>query len=499
MKDYFISIDIGTSSCKTVLLDESGRVVATASSEYPTFFAPDGSSRQDARQWWHSAQSGLAEIASACPEAKNRVAAIGIDAQSSVMLALDGCGEPLFPAMIWNDSCAQAQKRRIDECVGQDMISRINGNHNDATNVAPKIMWFRDNHPELYRRTDRIVSAVGYIVYKLTGRYSLSISEAGLTQLTDIERGVWSDELISACGIDRKKLPEIVGCEQIVGTLKPDVAASVGLAAGIPVVAGAMDACACALGTGVTHRGDAFVTGGTVTALGVCADRPIRNGVLHIYHHVVPGLWASVGGVDFGGGSFRWCRDRFFKDEPEPYARMNALAAQAAPGCGGLLFLPSLVGQRCPQWDDAMRGAFVGITPNHGAGEFVRAIMEGNAYGVREIMELQAREGAQLSRVMIAGGIARSDLWMRIFATVLGKPVRRVHSLQDTAYGNMICAGVGIGMFPNFDVELSGRRFEPIEPLDGARAYERYYETFLKIYPALKGIFAELHNAEEKA
>lgn len=494
----FISIDIGTSSCKSVLMDETGALLGSASREYPTFYGESGAVSQNADDWWDGVVATVRELAARAPDCRGRIAAIGIDGQSSVMLPLDREGNVLYPAMIWMDHRAQAQKRRIDENVGQETLSELNGNRNDASNVAPKIMWFRDHCPELYQRTDRIVSSVGFIVYRLTGVFSHNLSEGGLTQLLDIRTGAWSDPLIGGCGLDSALLPELYRCCDIVGTVRADAAGLLGIPSGIPVTAGAMDVCACALGTGAVSKGDAFITGGTVTALGVCTDRPVRNGSLHVYHHAVPGLWCSVAGVDFGGGSFRWFRDRFMAECPgaDAYAEMDRLAAQSPPGAGNLLFLPALVGQRCPQWDSNMRGAFVGITPAHGKPAFLRAIMEGNAFGVREIMELQEAEGAGLNKILIAGGIAKSDLWLQIFADVLRRRALRVRSRQDTAYGNMICAAVAVGLFSSFEVTLPGRNFEPIRASAETRAvYDRLYGIYRQLYPALREQFAQLSEA----
>jgi len=492
----FFSIDIGTSSCKTVLMDETGAALGSASREYDTCFEDGDAVSQNAADWWESVCETIRVLTKILPEgAARRIAGIGIDGQSSVMLPVDRDGAPLFQALIWTDHRSRKQAERIDREIGQETLTAINGNKNDASNVAPKIMWFRDTYPGLYKRTYRILSSVGYIVYRLTGKFTHNLSEGGLTQLFDIGRGEWSDELIGGCGLRRDLFPELSPCYAVVGGISAEASAELGLPSGIPVIAGAMDVCACALGTGAVSVNDAFITGGTVTAVGVCTDRPIRNRSLHVYHHIMPGVWCNVAAVDFGGGSFRWFRDRFMAGYTgtNAYDEMNRLAAQSAPGAGGLLFLPSLVGQRCPQWDTEMRGAFVGITARSGKEDFLRAVMEGNAYGVREIVELQEREGARLEKILIAGGISRSDLWLQIFADVLRRRILRVRCREDTAFGNLIAAGYGVGLFDSFEVPLTGREFEPIPGSDAVPpAYERMYACYQGLYPALKDTFHTL-------
>lgn len=490
----FVSIDIGTSSCKTVLMDETGRRIGSASREYPTFFGGDDAAWQNADDWWGSVCAAVREITEPLPGRDlRRIAAVGIDGQSSVMLPVDRQGEPLCPAMIWTDHRAKAETRWIEENLGQSTLSEINGNKNNASNVAPKIMWLRDHHPELYAKTYKILSAVGYLVCRLTGVFSLNVSEGGLTQLFDIRRGTWSDLLISGCKLDKGLLPDVYQCYEIVGPVRREAAECLGLPPGIPVTAGAMDVCACALGTGTAAAGDALITGGTVTAVCVCTDQPLQNSSLHVYHHIVPGLWCAAAGVDFGGGSFRWFRDQFMSDCGAGYEEMNRLAAASVPGANRLLFFPAMVGQRSPQWDSAMRGAWIGITPGHGKREFLRAVMEGTAYGVREIVELQERGGAGLTRIMIAGGISRSELWLQILADVLRRRIYRVLSQEDTALGNLISAAYGIRLFDTLEVGLDGRQLVPVACSEEIpSAYDRMYRIYRQIYPALKTTFDEL-------
>lgn len=486
-KCSFLSIDVGSSSCKTVLMDAKGYVLGRASVEYPSQYGQNDAVQQDSEDWWNAVIETVRQIFRNSALSTEQIAAIAIDTQSSVMLPLDRAGEPLHPAITCSDKRAKAQVAWIREAIGQETLSAINGNHNDASNIAPKMMWFRDTYPELYAKTWKFVNASGYLVHRLTGVFSWNISEGGMTQIFDIEKGDWSEELVLGCGLDRSKLPTIYECSEIVGHTTTQAASLLEVPAGIPVLAGAMDVCACALGCGITAPKNAFITGGTVTALGSCSDKPIKDDTLHVYHHIIPNLWCNVAGVDFGGGSFRWYRDKFFSHVPKErvYDEMNVLARQARAGSDGLLFLPSLTGQRCPQWDANMRGVFFGITPRHGQPEFLRAVMEGNAYGVRHILDILEKNDAPVEKCVIAGGVSKSDLWVQIFASVLEKSLYRVRCLEDAALGNMISAANAVGLFSDFQVNLPSREWEPCQ----ARQED------ILVYRTMCGIYNEMEKS----
>lgn len=495
---YVLSIDLGSSSCKTVIINQEGTVIAKASQEYPAHFGANDAVDQDSNHWWESAVATIRQTVAQGDWNPSNIVAIGIDSQSSVMLPLDKDGNALHAAITCSDKRAKSQAAFINEAIGQDTLTQINGNWNDMSNVAPKMMWFRDTYPDLYRKTDKVVSGAGFLVYRLTGEHAHNVSEGGLTQLFDIEKGTWSESLIHGCGLDRDKLPQIYGCSEVVGKTTPAISRLLGIPAGIPVIAGAMDVCACALGCGIVETNDAFITGGTVTALGVCSDAPLKDHSLHVYHHIIPNLWCNVAGVDFGGGSFRWYRDRFLSHLPQAqaYDEMNRLAVQSTAGADGLLFLATLTGQRCPQWDANMRGAFFGITPNHGQPSFLRAVMEGNAYGIRRIMQIIEENGGDISKCIIAGGISRSDIWMEIFATLLGKPLYRAYYGEDTALGNLISASYGVGLIDNYRIQLPCRVMEPCTPNPAdLPTYQKMYQVHSQLESALKEPFAALAQA----
>ncbi|MEE0202043.1 MAG: FGGY family carbohydrate kinase [Muricomes sp.] len=496
---YILSIDIGTSSCKVVLFDSSGSIIQVCSKEHRTFFKRNGGAEQNPDEWWAGICYAVKQVIESAGVGAEEIEVIGVDSQSSSMIPMDLSGNVLYPSMIWTDRRAAEEKQWVDDNIGQETITRINGNHNDESNVALKLMWLKKHEPDVYREADVIMNAAGYLVYRLTGQFTCNISEGGLTQMFDTRKGAWSDELIRAYGLDREKLPDILPCYEIAGRLTEEAAHGLGLMEGIRVAAGSMDAVACALGCGVVENGDSYITGGTVTAMGICSDRPVGNDSVHVYHHIVPGTWCNMAGVDFGGGNFRWYRDQFMQgySEAEVYERMNHLAALIPAGSDKLLFLPTLVGQRCPQWDSTTRGVYLGITPEHTQGHFIRALMEGNAFAIREILELEKEAGAVCSQIAIAGGIARSGLWMRIFSDVLGVPLYRTECEEAAAVGNMYTAAYGVGMISSFkDVKkrIAAQRIERDEK--DSRVYEKLYPIYKTLYPAVKKQFQMLADLD---
>ena len=494
-KNYILSIDVGTSSCKVLLFDQDGTVIQTAYKEHSTFFRDNGGVEQNPEHWWQNIVWAAKSILEKSNINKHDIVAIGVDSQSSSMIPITSSGEILYPAMIWTDRRAKAEKQWIDHNIGQSVINSINGNHNDESNVALKLMWLRDHEHELYKKTDCVLNATGYIVYKLTGRFSSNISEGGLTQIFDIKNSCWSDELIQACKLDKRKLPDLYPCHEIVGNISRETASLLGLSENTKVTAGAMDVVSCALGCGVIAPGDSFITGGTVTAMGVCSDQPISSDVVHVYNHIVPGTWCNVAGVDYGGGNFRWFRDQFMQEKTDNnvYDHMNFLAEKIAVGADKLLFLPTLVGQRCPQWDTNMKGMYFGITPNHTKGHFIRALMEGNAFAVKEILDLQAAEGVTSKEITIAGGISKSKLWMQIFAEVLNVPLYLAFEEEATAVGNMMTAAYGVGLISSFHEFKAKQKKERVEcNAKNIVLYQKIYQIYSQLYPAVKEQFKEL-------
>jgi len=494
--EYLLGIDLGTSSCKTVLFDRNLKVVCSSSVEYPTFFPHRGWAEQPADQWWQALIQTVKEVLNRSKVNPADIAGIGVDSMGSVALPVDRDGRSLRNGLLWMDRRSEDQCCWINKHL-KDTLWQINGNYNDPSNIAPKVLWIKDNEPEVYEKTDKFLHANGYLVYKLTGQMSMDISEGGLTQLFDTRKGCWSPELIADCGIDRGKLPEIYNCYDIVGKVTSEAASTSGLHAGTPVVAGAMDMVASALGSGVSRLGQVYVAAGTVTAVGMCTDRPEFHHNLHIYHHILPGMWIKAAGVDFGGGSLRWFKSLLLEGN---YDEFNDLANQSPPGSNGLIFLPYMVGQRAPMWNSNTRGVIFGLNPISDKKDLIRMFMEGNAYGVRYILNLAEETGLLVHSMRMTGGCTRSPVWAQIFADVSGKKVEIPGSIDVAAIGSAITAGVSTGVFSNFQDILSNMSVETeyqARP-ENAKIYENIMKIYYKIYWDLQDEFDMLAKIQKR-
>lgn len=501
MGEYLLGVDIGTSSCKTVLFSLDGRAVSSASEEYGTKYGAGSRVEQNPEDWWSAACHTIRKILETSGISPEQIRAIGLDSQSSAMIPVDGEGKVLHPAMIWTDHRAGGQEAWLWKHVDFEKQLRINGNRFDASNVGTKILWWKETEPEAYGRTHQILNACGYIVYRFTGAYSCNIAEADLSQLTDQRKGAWSEELLKDYGIAGEKLPPIYSCSEIVGEVSETAARETGLCPGIPVTAGAMDVCASALGSHVCQEGDAVITGGTVTGIALCSEKFVIQETSHVYHHMIPGQWIYCASIDFGGGSLRWFRDQFMekKGSDNLYNVMDKMAEKVPCGSDNLLFLPYMVGQRCPEWDPNMTGVFFGLKPSHTKAHCIRAIMEGTAFGLRKIVELLKADGLDIERLAVAGGCAKSDVWMDIFGQILSREVLyRSDGAELAPLGAVLAAGVAVGIYSDFDEAVGCTSFEHVRfSLREQEKYEKLSRLFISLYPILKDSFAQLSRLEE--
>jgi xylulokinase len=476
---YLLGFDLGTSSCKAVILDESLKIIASAGHEYSTFMVSDGGAEQPSGQWWESFCVSVKECIAGAGISASRIDAVGIDTMSSVVLPVDKSGKALRNGFLWMDRRAKSQSEAVERIAGPRLFD-ITRNRADPSDIAPKILWIKENEPDIYRQTWKFFHANGYLVYMLTGVHSQDDTENGLSLLADTKMGKWSDELIRDFGIEKDKLPDIYKSADIVGKVSAQAAAACGLAEGTPVIAGAMDVVASALGTGAIHEGDLYVAGGTVIALGLVRNSPKAHPLLHTHSHIRPGAYLSVAGVDFGGGTMRWFRNTLgLKD----YKKIDEMAALAPPGNDGLIFLPYMVGQRCPLYNDNTTGVVFGMKPSHNMNSLTRMFMEGTAYAMRNIMELFRASGTIPVNAVMTGGVSNSPVWSQIVSDVLELPIE-VPDCRDVAcVGIAAAAGVAVGMFKNFEDALIGKikrkKYEPNE--DTFKVYQRGFDIFKKV------------------
>jgi xylulokinase len=488
-----LGLDIGTSACKAVLVAESGELVAEASHAYPTQRPQPLWSEQNPSDWYAAAIASVRELMQRAAILPRQVLAIGLTGQMHGLVLLDARGEPLRPAILWNDQRTEPQCRALTERVGGPRVLRLTGNPILTGFTAPKIAWVRENEPQHLRAATACLLPKDYVRYRLTGAFHSDVSDASGTSLFDVERRCWSDEMIDAVGVPRAWLPQVFESPEISSHLSTDAAAAMGLLPGTPVCAGAGDQAAQAVGSGIVECGVVSVTVGTSGVVFAPTDafRPDRDGRLHAFCHAVPGMWHQMGVMLSAGGSLEWLSGVLAEtDSPE---RLAALAATAPRGCEGLLFLPYLSGERTPHADPRARGVFFGLTPRHGKAHLARSVLEGVAYGLRDSLELISASGPPIERIRISGGGASSPVWRQILADVLGKPLDALTTTAGAAFGAALLAGVGVGMFT--DVRAACRRAVKIGAAtlpEPAVEYDEGYRRYRRLYPALAAEFREI-------
>jgi sugar (pentulose or hexulose) kinase len=443
MEKLILTIDVGTSSSKAALYDQKLTLIASEKREYGTDYPARGWAEHSAEEWWEAFKKSCHALITKNGIDPEKISVIGIDAMSTTLVAVDSDGVPLRPAMIWLDRRAEEQCSQLEARAG-DKVVTLGGNRADPSFFAAKAMWIKDNEPEIYKKTAQFLHCNGYMVHKLTGKFSMDITQCGLSNLCDTATGEWSDELLEAARLDREKFPPIFECSHIVGTLLPGSAAETGLVPGIPVVAGSMDNPAAVLGLGVIGVGETYISAGTATNVGTSIDKPMKRGDLLLYHHGIKDRWLINGGVDFGGSGLRWFRDILNVD----YTELDQLALETEGSAVPLVFLPYMIGQRAPLWDNDTRGVFFGLSPDMGRKEFVRAIMESTVFGCRRIFNMIEEEMEKpIQAVALTGGCARNNQWNQLFADITEKEILPT-GLEDAApLGTAIIAGLGAGIF----------------------------------------------------
>ncbi|CAN5375830.1 xylulokinase [soil metagenome] len=465
-----LGIDVGTSGCKGILIDENGRVLKTAGAEYPLSIPRPMWSEQNPEDWWRGVQEVIAAIGEPNPDA------VGLTGQMHGSVFLDVQGEVVRPAILWNDQRTTEQCAEIDRRVGRERVREITRNPPLTGFTVPKILWLREHEPEAFARVRRVLLPKDYIRYRLTGTMATEVSDASGTGLLDVPARKWSQEMLSALSLEPALLPDVY--ESDVATAKTD--GSGGLRAGIPVVGGGGDQAAGAVGTGTVVPGVVSVSLGTSGVVFSALEAPNYDpaGAVHTFCHANRS-WHAMGVMLACGGAVGWFRDVFGTD----YAAMNAEAASASSE--GLTFLPYLTGERSPHNDPWAKGAFAGLTLGHGRAQMTRALFEGVTFGLLDGFEALARLGAVAEEIRVTGGGARSGLWLSLLADAFGKPVTTLEADEGPAMGAALLAGVGVGLWPDV-ATACGSTIRPAsvtEPTgeDLSAAYARYRSAYLAI------------------
>jgi xylulokinase len=467
-----VGLDVGTTGVKALALSPAGEVLARAEESYGLSTPHPGWAEQDPEDWWRAAERALAALG-------GEPTAIGLSGQMHGLVVLDDRDRVLRPAILWNDQRTEAECVEIEERVGLSRLIQLTGNRALTGFTAPKLLWLRRHEPTTYARVASVLLPKDYVRLRLTGEHAIDVADASGTLLFDVAERRWSQEMLEALDLDPGWLPRALESPEVSGET----------AAGTPVAAGAGDQAAAALGVGVDRPGPVSVvlgTSGTVFAAlpAFAADPQAR---VHAFCHAVPGGWHAMGVMLSAAGSLRWLRDAL--GGGSGYDELTAAAQEWPPGTEGLTFLPYLSGERTPHADPHARAAFAGLTLRHDRGAFVRAVLEGVAYGLRDSLELLRELGVDSRACHVSGGGARSELWLRIIASVLGLPLRRTATDEGSAYGAALLGGVAAGVFRDVHdaVDTCVRLLDPVEPdPQWSAVYERGYDRFRLLYPALR-------------
>ncbi len=500
---YLLGVDIGTSGTKTVLFDEQGNTVASATWEYPLSQPQVGWAEQNPEDWWRASAGSIAEVVRKSGVNPRDIKGLGLSGQMHGMVLLDGSNNVLHPAIIWCDQRTQAECDEITAKVGAARLIEITANPALTGFTASKVVWVKNHQPEIFEKTRHILLPKDYVRLLLTGEYATEVSDASGMQFLDVPRRRWSQEVLEKLGIPMEWLPHVYESCEVSGKLKRQAAELTGLWEGLPVVGGGGDQAAGAVGNGIVRAGVISSTIGTSGVVFAHADTVSIDpkGRVHTFCHAVPGAWHIMGVTQGAGLSLQWFRNEFGAMERtlaermgvDPYELMGQEAAQAKAGCDGLLYLPYLMGERTPHLDPNAKGVFFGLTARHRRQEMIRAVLEGVSYSLLDCLSIIREMGVEAGEVRASGGGGRSPLWRQIQADMFGTDIVTTNSSEGPALGVALLAGVGAGLYATVpeacDATIRTVRRQGPEAASAA-VYQRFYPVYQELYAALKPSFA---------
>lgn len=492
---YILGIDLGTSACKTVVFTLDGRRVSSASREYPVIQPQPRWAEQNPLDWWRAVVETIRESLGKARVEGNQIVGLAVDSQREVVVPVGENGEVLYNGIIWLDRRTEAQTEKMRSLLDEEMVLRTTGVGLNQVFSASKILWLKENLPNIFSRTRVFLCAKDFIIYRLTGEKVTDYSMASRTMLFDIRRKTWSAEICSALGIPVDKLPQPRESSIIVGEVSPQASAETSLPRGLPVVNGGGDRpCEC-LGAGVVKEGLVNIGTGTGSTFEAPLSKPNPDlkGRVNCCCHVIPGAWEYEASISTTGGALRWFKDVFGEREVEeaertsrdPYDLITQTASETSPGADGLFFYPYLAGAFPPRVDGRARAVFFGISLFHSKSHFVRAILEGVAFHYLVMLKLLKELGVEIAELSMVGGESKSDFWNQVKADVTGRRIRIPEVEDAAAMGSALLAGIGTGQYTSVQkaVETTVRTRRVYVPnAESHMAYLKLYEKYEAIY-----------------
>jgi xylulokinase len=499
MARKLLGIDIGTGGTRAVLIDETGRVIGSATAEHQPISAPHrGWAEQAPDDWWAAACKAVPQCLANAKATVDEVESVGLTGQMHGLVMLDADGKVLRPALIWCDQRTEEECREITEKIGAKRLIELTANPALTGFTLPKIWWVQKHEPEIWKRVKKIMLPKDYVRFRLTGAHAIDVADASGTLILDVVNRRWSKEMMAASNLSEEMLPKVLESQEISGKISEAGAKASGLKAGIPVVAGAGDQAAGAVGMGIVRPGAVSATIGTSGVVFAATASPEFDpkGRIHTFCHAAPKRWHVMGVTQAAGFSLRWFRDQFGAggdSSRDPYDRLMDEASHAPAGSDGVLWAPYLMGERTPHLDPNARGALVGLSSTHTRAHVVRAILEGVAYSLRDTLTIFADLKLPTESIRLGGGGARGGLWRQIQADVYGMPVDIVEAEQGPAYGAALLAGVGVGVWSSVDeaCDTAVRVATRVQPNSASAAVmNKQYAAYRTLYPALREIYA---------
>ena len=480
-------------------MDSAGNVIASGSEDHEPFASPrPGWAEQNPRDWWRACGSAVRKALQSSNLGANEIACVGFSGQMHGAVLLDSADEVVRSAIIWCDQRSDAQTHELEKLFGRDALIQLTCNPPLTNFTLTKLLWVRETEPANWARVAHVMLPKDYVRFRLTGERAVDMADASGTLLLDVANRRWSNEVLSKSGIDVGLLPALHESPQVCGKVSAAGAEATGLRVGTPVVAGAGDQAAGAVGMGIARAGAVSATIGTSGVVFAATDRPALDpqGRLHTFCHAIPGRWHVMGVTQSAGLSLRWFRDRFgvvSKDGRDPYDILAEEAAAAPAGSEGAFWVPYLMGERTPHLDPNARAALLGLTASHTRGHIIRAVMEGVAYSLKDTFTIFEEMKIPVTSIRLGGGGARSPLWRQIQADVYSHEVEIVAAEEGAAYGAAILAGTGVGAWSSVDeacdkvVRVASRI--PLSQMN-SKTMQQNYRTYRKIYPALRQVFS---------
>ncbi len=507
MSKFLMGIDIGTTNVKSVLFNEDGTKIAEHSMEYPLCLIRSGWVEQDPRDWWEAAVKTIQKVILDGKVDKKDIAGIGVSSQAPTLIPIDRDGNVLRNGLIWMDRRSQPESDFLEKEVTSKKVKSITGNRIDPYYLSSKLLWYKNNEPELYKKTYKILQINGYINYMLTGAITTDISHASLMGVFDVRQNQWSGELAQLIGYDPDLFPPVYENAHVIGTVSEKAAGLTGLSTTTAVVCGTVDGAAATLEAGAVDAGDAVEMTGTSTVLNICTDKWQDPGLLFEMYHGLKDMLMICGAMSTTGASLKWYKENLYiEDDAEEaaavgcYERMNRKACKASAGSNRLIFLPHMAGERSPIWDSYARGVFFGLHLNTKREDMIRAIMEGSAYGLRHNIDEAEKIGVTIKELRSVGGGSNSDIWLKIKASVLNMPIIVPDISTGAPFGGAIICGAGLGVYkdPGKFAKETAKVKKIVEPdEEWHKVYNEIYQIYLSLYKNTKKDLYNLATIQE--